>query len=38
MRDLLASVTADNIELRVCGDQQRDDEDVGLKSVELYVQ
>ena len=28
----------DDIELRVCRDEIRSNEDVGLKSVELYVQ
>ena len=34
----LSSSTSDDLELRVCRDQIRRDEDVGLKSVELYVQ
>ena len=38
MRDLSPPVTIDDIELRVCRDEIRSNEDVGLKSVELYVQ
>ena len=38
MRDLSPHDTTDDIELRVCRDEERGDEDVGLKSVELYVQ
>ncbi len=34
----LSSVTSDDLELRVCRDEVRANEDVGLKSVELYVQ
>ena len=38
MKDLSPPGTTDDIELRVCRDSPRSDEDVGLKSVELYVQ
>ena len=38
MRDLSPPGTTDDIELRVCRDEPRSNEDVGLKSVELYVQ
>ena len=38
IRDLSPPGTTDDIELRVCRDEQRYNEDVGLKSVELYVQ
>ena len=38
MRDLSPPGTTDDIELRVCRDEIRSNEDVGLKSVELYVQ
>ena len=38
MRDLSPPGTTDDIELRVCRDEIRSTEDVGLKSVELYVQ
>ena len=38
MRDLSPPGTTDDIELRVCRDGLRSNEDVGLKSVELYVQ
>ena len=38
MRDLSLPDTTDDIELRVCRDEIRSNEDVGLKSVELYVQ
>ena len=34
----LSSSTSDDLELRVCRDQERSDEDVSIKSVELYVQ
>ena len=34
----LSSSTSDDLELRVCRDETRRSEDVGLKSVELYVQ
>ena len=34
----LSSSTSDDLELRVCRDQEQGNEDVGLKSVELYVQ
>ena len=34
----LSSSTSDDLELRVCRDEPRSNEDVGLKSVELYVQ
>ena len=34
----LSSNTSDDLELRVCRDEPRSNEDVGLKSVELYVQ
>ena len=33
----LSSSTSDDLELRVCRDEPRSNEDVGLKSVELYV-
>ena len=38
MRDLSSSGTTDDLELRVCRDEARSNEDVGLRSVELYVQ
>ena len=38
MRDLSPPGTTDDIELRVCRDEARPNEDVGLKSIELYVQ
>ena len=38
IRDLSLPGTTDDIELRVCRDEIRYNEDVGLKSVELYVQ
>ena len=38
MKDLLSPGTTDDIELRVCKDEPRADEDVGLKSIELFVQ
>ena len=38
MRDLSPPGTTDDIELRVYRNSARSDEDVGLKSVELYVQ
>ena len=38
MRDLSPPCTTDDIELRVCRDEIRSNEDVVLKSVELYVQ
>ena len=34
----LSSSTSDDLELRVCRDETRSTEDVGLKSVEIYVQ
>ncbi len=37
-RKTLSSVTSDDLELRVCRDEVRANEDVGLESVELYVQ
>ena len=38
MRDLSPPGTTDDIELRVCKDELKSNVDVGLKSVELYVQ
>ena len=38
MRDLLPPGTTDDIELRMCRDSARSDEDIGLKSIELYMQ
>ena len=34
----LSSPTTDNIEMRLCADQHRSDEDITFESVELYVQ
>ena len=34
----LSSSTSDNIEMRLCADQERSDEDINFESVEIYVQ
>ena len=34
----LPSSTRDNIEMRLCADQTRGDEDINFETVELYVQ
>ena len=34
----LPSPTRDNIEMRLCADQSRSDEDITFESIELYVQ
>ena len=34
----LSQPTTDNIEMRVCRDQNRDDEDISVDTVEIYVQ
>ena len=33
----LPSPTSDDIEMRLCADQARDDEDVNFEMIELYV-
>ena len=34
----LSSPTTDNIEMRLCADENRSNEDITFESVELYVQ